>query len=155
MDNLNAMIVAKPFAPAGTSKITGQQLIVKTRQLSVAKKLRISNVSNVTRHSLRKTASSSILILHISSLRATVARHAGKAFFDKGYLKDHKETVHLKIRRHVCKECDKSFGLEVNLKGHIKRVHLRLRPHSCTHCSKSFATRGDLKTHERVNHKEE
>ena len=48
-----------------------------------------------------------------------------KRFTEKGNLKKHVDTVHLKIKEYICVKCDKWFTQKGSLKTHMKAVHFK------------------------------
>ncbi len=58
-------------------------------------------------------------------------------------------------RRFPCQQCDKAFMLQLHLKQHIDSVHLKLRPHKCPHCDYSAAQSGTLNRHLQTHAKQQ
>ena len=48
-----------------------------------------------------------------------------KRFAEKSKLKRHDDTVHLKLRKHVCEVCGRAYGQNAHLQGHIRTQHSR------------------------------
>jgi uncharacterized C2H2 Zn-finger protein len=73
--------------------------------------------------------------------------YCDKTFGQKGDLKRHINTVHLKQKNYKCDHCNESFGKKSNLKRHINTIHLKQKNFSCEHCESAFGQKGDLNTH--------
>ena len=53
-------------------------------------------------------------------------------------LKRHIETVHAKMKEHVCKKGSSTFTQKASLIKHEKSVHLKLKEHECPVCGSAF-----------------
>lgn len=58
----------------------------------------------------------------------------------------HVESVHLKIKKHICNHCDRGFYARKDLTDHV-RVHTEETPFECDQCDKKFRTIGLLQQH--------
>ena len=65
----------------------------------------------------------------------------------KRNLSRHIQGVHLKIKKHVCKECDKAFTQKVSLRLHIEGVHENVRNHPCGQCGHAAKGKNALNKH--------
>ena len=71
----------------------------------------------------------------------------GRAFSQKGDMKKHYETVHLKQPKlKTCEICGKTFSA-VSLPRHIRQVHEGRGDHICETCGKAFFAKSDLRRH--------
>jgi len=70
-----------------------------------------------------------------------------KTLASYGYLKQHVEAVHKKMKPHQCQICAKSFSQNSHLKVHVKSVHNTVMPLECKICAKKFATNSGLRKH--------
>jgi hypothetical protein len=74
-----------------------------------------------------------------------------KRFSEKGNLTQHDNTVHLKLREHVCEVCGRAFvfGLNRTLQRHIRMRHDKMRSAPCFQCGKTYSSDSYLMTHVR------
>jgi hypothetical protein len=75
-----------------------------------------------------------------------------KRFAVKGKLKRHNDTVHLKLRKHVCEVCGRAFAENANLQSHIRMRHDKIRSAPCFQCGKTYANDSALMAHVRRVH---
>ena len=75
-----------------------------------------------------------------------------KKFTKKESLKRHDDTVHLKLRKHVCEVCGRAFGENGTLQAHIRMRHDKVRSAPCFHCGKTFSKDTNLMAHVRRVH---
>ena len=52
-----------------------------------------------------------------------LGEECGRTFLQIEGLRRHRETVHLNIKRHVCKHCGVAYTTTTNLKNHIRYIH--------------------------------
>ena len=80
-------------------------------------------------------------------LKEHVCEMCGRAFSQKGDMKKHYETVHLKQPKlKTCEICGKTFSA-VSLPRHIRQVHEGRGDHVCETCQKAFFAKSDLRRH--------
>jgi hypothetical protein len=70
-----------------------------------------------------------------------------KTLASYGYLKQHIEAVHKKMKPHQCTICAKRFSQNTHLKVHVNSVHNTVTPLECKICPKKFATNSGLRKH--------
>jgi hypothetical protein len=75
-----------------------------------------------------------------------------KKFSKKENLKRHDDTVHLKLRQHVCEVCGRAFGENSHLQEHIRMRHDKVRSAPCFQCGKTYAADNALMAHVRRVH---
>ena len=68
-------------------------------------------------------------------------------YFSSFGLRNHKDTIHLGIKRHKCKDCEFGTVSQSKLEDHINQVHLKIKPYKCNTCDKSFSRSSHLKGH--------
>jgi uncharacterized Zn-finger protein len=66
-------------------------------------------------------------------------------------LKNHKKTIHEKIKRFSCSECPKSFSAKHTLKFHLN-IHSGLKPYTCKFCSFKASDRSSISKHQKKLH---
>jgi len=71
----------------------------------------------------------------------------GRRFGEKGNMRKHFQSVHLKQKNFKCPTCGIKFAQKVVLVRHIKTVHDQVKSFECEHCGKYFGL-----AHERKNH---
>ena len=89
-----------------------------------------------------------------SAVERDVCDICNKTFKAKNYLKLHKESVHLKIRKFKCneKDCGKSFTQKGNLVRHKAVRHPMNYKCHVQFCGKAFTTKRGLDFHFRLKH---
>jgi hypothetical protein len=75
-----------------------------------------------------------------------------KRFTRKESLTTHNNTVHLKLRVHVCEVCGRSFGQNGHLQAHIRMRHDKVRSAPCFQCGKTCSSDTNLMRHVRTVH---
>ena len=86
---------------------------------------------------------------HIESVHLKLKNHlcsdCGKEFSEKAALVRHASMHHGNVR-YPCHLCDKSYGLEKDLRSHIKVMHENLS-YTCVICNKAFSQKSNLDKH--------
>jgi uncharacterized Zn-finger protein len=70
-----------------------------------------------------------------------------KTLASYGYLKQHVDAVHKKMKPHQCQICAKRFSQNTHLKVHVNSVHKTVTPLECKLCPKKFSTNSGLRKH--------
>ncbi|CAK9291296.1 unnamed protein product [Gordionus sp. m RMFG-2023] len=86
-----------------------------------------------------------------------VCNICGKVFAKRLLLRRHFDSVHLRLRPHLCFECGEKFASKDTLAQHIRTIHEKSRPFLCTLCpgiGKAFTRKQCLTTHIRVAHRD-
>lgn len=73
----------------------------------------------------------------------------------KSKLKEHKDSVHDKVKKFFCSYCEKGFWAKIELQFHITSVHEKKRPFSCPFCDSTFAVRSNKVRHVKTLHEKE
>ena len=83
--------------------------------------------------------------------------HCLKIFGSKNNMQKHIDTIHKKLRKHVCNICGKSFTDPTPLKQHTQRHNAdpKVRPFKCKLCEKDFMLQVHLRAHELGAHESE
>ena len=57
---------------------------------------------------------------------------------EKGKLTRHTQSLHDRIKDHVCGECESTISGKSDLKKHIQGVHDKIKDHMCGECDAAF-----------------
>ena len=96
------------------------------------------------------------LIRHIQSVHLKLKPHlctiCQKHFSTENNLKLHVSDVHDKIKTFKCKECKKTFPRKMHLDRHVRSVHEKIKDFECELCNKRFTAKRNLMMHSRTVH---
>ena len=82
-----------------------------------------------------------------------ICEYCTKKFNHSSLLQNHVDSVHLKIKRHSCKECERVFVGPSSLKYHMTVEHGDGKEKiQCDDCGKCFLTSSHLRSHKEVSH---
>lgn len=78
-------------------------------------------------------------------------KQCGKAFAEKGNLRQHISSIHLNERKYSCEKCKNTFKTHYSHQVHVRSCVTKEKPFTCMICMKGFYSSGKLLLHTRTH----